>query len=124
LGTPWTDAECQLAARLLRTTTNRIGRLHHVYDLIMDATGRSKDSVRNRLREYGPTFQGEPTARRAWRKRLPNTPNPYVMARLSIPQHVLDERERRRELEHTSVTAAFCGDPLPGYSALDRRGKT
>lgn len=30
----------------------------------------------------------------------------------------------RREalaLEHSSITAAFCGDPLPGRSALDKR---
>jgi hypothetical protein len=34
----------------------------------------------------------------------------------------LAERDARAKLEHHTLTAAFCGDPLPGYSALDRRG--
>lgn len=40
---------------------------------------------------------------------------------MHIPERVLSERERRRELSHASFTAAWQGDPLPGYSALDRR---
>jgi hypothetical protein len=32
------------------------------------------------------------------------------------------DRERRSNLEHPTFTALFCGDPLPGYSALDQRG--
>lgn len=31
------------------------------------------------------------------------------------------EREARRSLAHPTLTAAFFGDPLPGYSALDKR---
>lgn len=37
-----------------------------------------------------------------------------------IPDDVLAERAKRIELEHTSVTAALMGDPLPGFSALDK----
>jgi hypothetical protein len=33
----------------------------------------------------------------------------------------LAEREKRLARNHTSLTAALCGDPLPGESALDRR---
>jgi len=33
----------------------------------------------------------------------------------------LADRDRRAELEHRDLTAAFFGDPLPGMSALDRR---
>jgi transposase-like protein len=40
---------------------------------------------------------------------------------MHIPSHVLADRERRKNLEPASVTAAFFGDPLPGYSALERR---
>ena len=35
----------------------------------------------------------------------------------------LNERDRRALLRPRSLTAAICGDPLPGYSALDRRGR-
>ena len=31
------------------------------------------------------------------------------------------DRDRRAALSHPTYTAAFFGDPLPGYSALDRR---
>jgi hypothetical protein len=33
----------------------------------------------------------------------------------------LAERDRRMELQHATVGAMLMGDPLPGYSALDRR---
>jgi hypothetical protein len=33
----------------------------------------------------------------------------------------LADRDRRAELEPRDLTAWFCGDPLPGMSALDRR---
>lgn len=33
----------------------------------------------------------------------------------------LAERDRRLALAPRSLSAALCGDPLPGYSALDRR---
>lgn len=38
-----------------------------------------------------------------------------------IPDATMAEWRRYQELEPASVTAAFCGDPLPGRSALDRR---
>jgi hypothetical protein len=38
--------------------------------------------------------------------------------KLEIPQEVLDDRDRRRDLEPQSITASQFGDPLPGYSAL------
>jgi hypothetical protein len=37
------------------------------------------------------------------------------------PAAVLAERDQRLGLIHSSPTQALCGDPLPGYSALDRR---
>ncbi|RJP47919.1 MAG: hypothetical protein C4583_15585 [Anaerolineaceae bacterium] len=40
--------------------------------------------------------------------------------RTIAPEEVLAERERRRQLAHRDQTASFCGDPLPGYSALDK----
>ena len=41
---------------------------------------------------------------------------------LYIPHEVLIDRDRRRLMEPRDFTSAFMGDPLPGMSALDRRG--
>jgi hypothetical protein len=41
--------------------------------------------------------------------------------RLDIPLDVLDDRAHRGTLEPRDLTAAHCGDPLPGYSALERK---
>lgn len=37
------------------------------------------------------------------------------------PQHVLNERDRRNRIRPRDLTAAIFGDPLPGYSALERK---
>lgn len=40
-----------------------------------------------------------------------------------IPEMVIADRNARSQArERTSVTALVCGDPPPGFSALDRRG--
>ena len=39
----------------------------------------------------------------------------------AIPDEVIAERERRQLAAHRDLTSAICGDPLPGFSALDRR---
>lgn len=42
--------------------------------------------------------------------------------RYEASQGALDERElRRAALEQQTLTQAFCGDPPPGFSALERR---
>jgi hypothetical protein len=37
------------------------------------------------------------------------------------PEAALRDRDRRANLDHDSITAYLCGDPKPGYSALDRQ---
>lgn len=37
------------------------------------------------------------------------------------PDELLTERQHRSDLKPRDLTAAFFGDPLPGYSALDRK---
>jgi len=44
----------------------------------------------------------------------------YAASVHSIPEAVLAERDARLALDPRDLTAAFCGDPLPGYSALER----
>jgi hypothetical protein len=40
---------------------------------------------------------------------------------IDIPEHVLAERAAREKMIFRDTTAVLMGDPLPGYSALDRR---
>ena len=48
----------------------------------------------------------------------------YLMADLYprplVPDELLEDRDRRASAR-LSLTARFCGDPPPGYSALDQR---
>lgn len=39
-----------------------------------------------------------------------------------VPAHVITERDVRLATEPRDLTAELFGDPLPGYSALDRGG--
>lgn len=41
--------------------------------------------------------------------------------KIQIPDHVWADRDRRMALSHRNYTSAFCNDPLPGESELDRR---
>ena len=43
---------------------------------------------------------------------------------VNVPACVLAEREARLALSPRNLTAAIAGDPLPGMSALERRGRT
>lgn len=38
-----------------------------------------------------------------------------------IPDFVFADRRRRSALSRQTVTSEICGDPLPGYSAADRK---
>lgn len=43
-----------------------------------------------------------------------------MQPRLTIPQHCLEDRDRRLTAER-DMTAMFFGDPAPGQSALDKK---
>ena len=45
--------------------------------------------------------------------------DPTVFLRDPTPPATLEDWERRGALEPRDLTAAICGDPLPGYSALE-----
>ncbi len=45
----------------------------------------------------------------------------YVSNGVTIPDERDLDRRHRQTLEPRDLTAAFMGDPLPGYSALERR---
>ena len=42
-------------------------------------------------------------------------------ANFIVPEEVKADWHRRQMLSHRTITAALCGDPLPGQSALERR---
>lgn len=44
-----------------------------------------------------------------------------VGQKLQVDVGAVADREHRARLEPRSLTAMLLGDPLPGYSALDRR---
>jgi hypothetical protein len=45
------------------------------------------------------------------------------LARVPCPVALADRDRREALRDQQSLTAAFFGDPLPGMSALDRRGR-
>ncbi|SDD94290.1 hypothetical protein SAMN05216337_1017108 [Bradyrhizobium brasilense] len=54
--------------------------------------------------------------------RLPKKPvAPHLTGGRVNDAAAIADREKRRGLEHPTLTAAFFGDPLPGRSALDKR---
>jgi len=112
--TAWTEMDCDTAARIMEMHQNCEKR--DAYRAISNQLNRTYWAVRTKYLNFGPTFKGAPR-RRLNRK----TPINLVDLRLQIPEAVLIDRARRMSLEHTSITASFFGDPLPGYSALDRR---
>lgn len=44
-----------------------------------------------------------------------------IASTMIVPQYVMDDRDRRLSFASRDLTAAFFGDPPPGYSALDKR---
>lgn len=78
---------------------------------ISEAVGFSLSSVSQFLKPLSDK-------RRRDRRRVKDRADP--MARV-VPQKVLDERDYRLSLPPRDLTAAFFGDPAPGYSALERR---
>lgn len=95
-------------------------------------TSYSRNAVMSKVWQLGlPRRKTDDQLRQAreasarWRQ---NYTSPYLAAGLDqpspgsrIPREVENDRDRRLGIAHDSLTAAIFGDPLPGYSALDRR---
>ncbi len=81
----------------------------------------------------GRTRSPQAKARRNERDRAMRQPDKQTMAELRAagilpvaysrqpPDHVIAERDAALAAGYRDITAAQCGDPLPGRSALDRR---
>ena len=64
------------------------------------------------------------------RKRAPSSPPDGPRKNYHIdtgadhtPAIVFEERKARQAVEYRDLTSEFFGDPRPGYSQLDRRGR-
>jgi hypothetical protein len=109
----WSDEDCGAAAKIyagLREPT-----IEGACKIIGVEINRSYWGVRTRFLKYGPEFCGPRRDAVAHHSMSRPVDKPIV-----IPAWVLAERDRRRSLEHTSLSALLFGDPLPGCSALDR----
>lgn len=122
----WRVQDCQIAARLYAERADVCAGAQSCFFIIARKVGRSEQAVRKRFDKFGPDF-GEDHVRRKSHYRLPpeelKRPPTHIENKartIYVPPQVLADRDRRLELEQ-STTAALCGDPLPGYSMLDRQ---
>ncbi len=93
------------------------------YHQIARKLGIHKETLRRALDPKWRAMRNEQIARQAIRSKFaPTSPPLTIVRRMSepIPAPVLADRDRRINLPLTT-TAALCGDPPPGYSALDRK---
>ena len=105
---PMTDGECLRAQRLRANGM--------AWEKIAFELGVSTSKLKNAL---DPEFRLRQAKKRE-EYRLTGIPFSRE-SRPEAPQRVLDERDRRMALEHKSLTASWFKDPLPGYSALDKK---
>jgi hypothetical protein len=124
----WETKECIEAASVYASVIGQGGDRKDGTRAVAAAIDRSYDGVSYRLTYYGPTFSDpdhNPGAalvmerRRSHRRKSDSVRGPISYA--EPPDEVVDERNFRHNLKPVSLTAAICGDPKPGYSALDRK---
>lgn len=115
-GAPWTDQENR---SLLK------GRIHSVsWETLAADLRRTIPSCKKQLQLLdGNRTYATLTARIPHKRRVTVSARAQVKSIVATPE-ILD-RDRRNLLryvrEETDATATFFGDPLPGYSALDRK---
>lgn len=80
--------------------------------------GRALEISRSRVRNWFRLADEGPKSRSVPRPRSYGT-DPDTSRPLVTPEALAD-RDYRLSLAPRDLTAAFCGDPLPGYSALER----
>jgi hypothetical protein len=115
-GTPWTRAQ-NLA--LLQARIRDIS-----WEAISEDCGRTANSCKQQVQALMRMPQyADLTAQLEGRTNCLHSKRGNVTE--NLPRALVDDRDRRTALryvrEETDATATFFGDPLPGYSALDRR---
>lgn len=85
---------------------------------------RTHEGVANRFRwlklskEERAEYRREKSATRRSRAKVGKI---CSAVKLTYPPQVFEDRNKRYAIAPRDLTASFCGDPLPGHSALDRR---
>jgi hypothetical protein len=122
-GQIWTRAEFKRAKELLSQGLS--------YKLVAESLGRTDTQLHDKLvyESKSPewherkrnTINARRRAQAAARPiQVPRDPV-YAMRIERAPAAVVIERDHRQSLSPRSLTALLCGDPLPGFSALERR---
>ncbi len=119
---PWTEEEKRIALSMRYTSGWRHLRGKYARRRIAKRLGRTEASVEGFLAYHRmDELQKQARAEREHRYKLirrgidPETVAPR------IDKDAETDRSRRAKLAPRDLSAAFCGDPLPGYSALERR---
>jgi hypothetical protein len=118
----WTAEQVSAAAAIYSATValdgddaddSRRGVKLRADKAIASALGCELTTVTSRRLDHGPTFghvRGDPL--HAGR---------HIVKHWAPPSILADRDARRAALERRDLSATICGDPPPGYSALDRR---
>jgi hypothetical protein len=113
----WTDEEWQRCKSLLDSGIDA----HAVAQIL----GRTVKQVRSK--HQWMTISDKDREHKAAQKRWRRAQHPDLTIHRAqidyfhVPERLLAEREER-ELAQRTITGILCGDPPPGWSALDRRG--
>lgn len=110
----------QIAARLGISAYAARGAVDPAYkqrraEIVWQARERARERAKR------PAQEREREQRKSILPRRSLIPQDEIESRSTIPADVMADRERRMTLAPRSLSAAQFGDPLPGYSALDRR---
>lgn len=112
----WTDA---LVAEAKRMHLQQ----HMTLTAIDEALGMKEGATAAKFRRLDP-LRAEALRQtiRIWRRRHFRAPDnsQHVVIRERVPADVAADRDHRLAMQR-DITSAVCGDPLPGYSALDRQ---
>jgi hypothetical protein len=116
---PWTADE---TARALKMRDDKM-----TIACIAEALGRTPKAVKVRICRLSMTPEERDRRNKYERDRRAQENTTKIAGikfeahKSRVPDGVLSERNARISLQHRDLTAAFFNDPLPGYSALDRR---
>lgn len=113
----WNSSEIDAAAALM-AARRPTQTLRETLVEIARAVGCSFYAAEARYRRRGPSFDDAPQRRP---QRSADAGRYIRLGDHGAPAHVLAARERRNDaLDRRDLTGLLCGDPPPGFSALDR----
>lgn len=117
-GERWTDFELAEARRLIAARCSP--------QEFENRMGRSRISAKMRIKYVdSPTFRANAIQRAArdrsqFTEHIKGQPQNRAPEKPKVPHEAIQDALKRAMAPRT-ITGWFCGDPPPGYSALDRR---